>query len=418
MSLMMNPFPQSEISIDTLESVKARLQQLQESILHFLRSINPESTPSTASWTELHSKFNVLIARYLNLANILNSPHSSRLQSYTVFPNEPPATDQNVQNLSVLLRTKLFPELEQDDEDRIAQGAALLGLPTGSGGTPVDERRTLAALKLKVMLHDALCKAADEIFEGQLDQVNTRMRFEADVEDDLNSPASKATPSTNDQPTTTIASRPISDDNFFQNDLQLLGIINGQQANIQYVDDWGRDRSSIVPGLKGSLSVAGDETIHNAATITDGVNALSDTLFDENQSELEDVYERLDREISARQALMNSGGIDDFSDMDDTDSLVEEEYEEEEEKEIKKDSRTDEPLDTFTGPAAPGHGDNDDGVADGDTFMEVDTKDGDALDNIDQSSQMALNSKVDFNNGDEDNASSADDDEGDMEEVV
>jgi len=46
----MNVFPQTEINIEALENVKTRLFQLQESILFFLRSINPETTPSTVSW--------------------------------------------------------------------------------------------------------------------------------------------------------------------------------------------------------------------------------------------------------------------------------------------------------------------------------------------------------------------------------
>jgi hypothetical protein len=43
-------FPQTEINIEALESVKTRLFQLQESILFFLRSINPEATPGTVQW--------------------------------------------------------------------------------------------------------------------------------------------------------------------------------------------------------------------------------------------------------------------------------------------------------------------------------------------------------------------------------
>jgi hypothetical protein len=63
------------------------------------------------------------------LTNILNNPQLTlQPRDYTVFPYEPPANDQQVQNLSVLLRTKLFPELEQADEERIKEGT-ILGLP-------------------------------------------------------------------------------------------------------------------------------------------------------------------------------------------------------------------------------------------------------------------------------------------------
>ncbi|KAG0220912.1 mediator of RNA polymerase II transcription complex subunit 8-domain-containing protein [Mortierella sp. GBAus27b] len=179
---MNSTFPQTEINIEALENVKTRLYQLQESILFFLRSINPEATPGTVQWTELHSKFNVLIAKYLHLTNLLNDPHNNLLQSYTVFPNETPGNDQQVQNLSVLLRTKLFPELEQEMEDRVKDGA-IPGLTANTGNT-AEERKVLQALKLRVMMHDSLCRTADEIFENQKDMVDTKIRYESDGEED------------------------------------------------------------------------------------------------------------------------------------------------------------------------------------------------------------------------------------------
>ncbi|KAF9359437.1 hypothetical protein BGX26_012337 [Mortierella sp. AD094] len=179
---MNTTFPQTEINVEALENVKTRLFQLQESIVFFLRSINPDIIPGTVSWTELHSKFNVLIAKYLHLTNLVNDPHNTLLQSYTVFPNEAPANDQHVQNLSVLLRTKLFPELEQEAEDRISDGS-IPGL-VNSSGSAAEDRRILQALKLKVTMHDALCQAADEILENQRDMVHVKMRYESDDDGD------------------------------------------------------------------------------------------------------------------------------------------------------------------------------------------------------------------------------------------
>ncbi|KAF9130424.1 hypothetical protein BGW39_003114, partial [Mortierella sp. 14UC] len=187
-------------TLDYLESVKTRLSQLQESIHFFLRSINPETTPGTVAWTELHSKFNVLIAKYLHLTNILNDPRIAfNPRNYTVFPFEPPANDQQVQNLSVLLRTKLFPELEQADEERIKEGT-IPGLPAlppspapnravnpAGVNTPVgtaDEKKQWNAYKLKVMMHDELCRKADGIFEQQRDMVHTKVRYESDDGDE------------------------------------------------------------------------------------------------------------------------------------------------------------------------------------------------------------------------------------------
>jgi len=84
-------------------------------------------------------------------------------QDFTVFPFEPPANDQHVQNLSVLLRTKLFPELEQAEEERTREGT-IPGLPVlppsnvpvggvapGSLNTPIgtaDEKKQWNAYKV------------------------------------------------------------------------------------------------------------------------------------------------------------------------------------------------------------------------------------------------------------------------------
>lgn len=88
----------------------------------------------------------MLIAKYLHLSNLLNDPHNTLLQSYTVFPNESPANDQQVQNLSVLLRTKLFPELEQAMEDRTKDG--VIPSLTANGGSAAEERKVLQAFKV------------------------------------------------------------------------------------------------------------------------------------------------------------------------------------------------------------------------------------------------------------------------------
>ncbi|KAF9973927.1 hypothetical protein BGZ73_002796 [Actinomortierella ambigua] len=170
-----------EVNVAALENVRTRLVQLQESILYFLRSINPDA-PSTVSWPDLHSKFNVLIAKYLQLTNILADPTNegrpTPLKHYTVYPHETPLTDQQVQHLSVLLRTKLTPEVEKEDEERLRE-AHIPGLIQQIGH---DERKTLAALRLNIAMHDAVCRKALEFFEEQRLEVMTRVRYESDDE--------------------------------------------------------------------------------------------------------------------------------------------------------------------------------------------------------------------------------------------
>ncbi|KAG0343927.1 hypothetical protein BG004_004893 [Podila humilis] len=173
-------FQQPNINLDVLENVRTRLNQLQESIFYFLQTINPQLPTPPASWPEFHSKFNVLIAKYVHLTNLLNGPHSTPLQAYTIFPHETPEDTQQVNNLSILLRTKLIPELEVEDEENTKTGD-IPGLATTSPipGTG-EERRILAAIKLRISMHDALCAAADEIFENQKDTINPRARYELD----------------------------------------------------------------------------------------------------------------------------------------------------------------------------------------------------------------------------------------------
>ncbi|KAG0260229.1 hypothetical protein BG011_002060 [Mortierella polycephala] len=302
---MSTTFPQTEINLEALENVRTRLFQLQESILFFLRSINPETTPGTVSWTELHSKFNVLIAKYLHLTNILNDPHSTLLQSYIVFPNESPANDQQVQNLSVLLRTKLFPELQQDVEDRTRDGD-VPGLTTPStttttgpgaggganasapiGGTP-EERRVLAALKLKVTMHDALCQAADEIFENQRDMVHTKVRYESDDEDEVDNNADAKQQQVDENNNTPAAGtrigktdgnhRHMANDILQVDDFAIGASSSLSNGSVRYIDDWGGVLNDV--GGFGSM----EENV-NEDTDGDGQEELDDKYFEMRRQE-------------------------------------------------------------------------------------------------------------------------------------
>ncbi|KAG0006838.1 hypothetical protein BGZ65_003087 [Modicella reniformis] len=244
-------FPQSEINIEALENVKTRLFQLQESILFFLR-------------TELHSKFNVLIAKYLHLTNLLNDPHNTLLQSYIVFPNEPPANDQQVQNLSVLLRTKLFPELEQEVDDRIKEGS-IPGLAT-NGGNTAEERRILQALKVRIMMHDTLCRSADEIFENQRDTVDTKFRYESDGDgEDENTREAAPNTSTTESTATdgvvaggklkTSSAANKDKTNILPLDDFAIKASDNASSSVRYMSDWG----GTLHDIDGYGSEAGDE---------------------------------------------------------------------------------------------------------------------------------------------------------------
>ncbi|KAF9954444.1 hypothetical protein BGZ72_004581 [Mortierella alpina] len=304
-------FPQTEINIEALENVKTRLYQLQESILFFLRSINPDTTPGTVSWTELHSKFNVLIAKYLHLTNILNDPHSTLLQSYTVFPNEPPANDQQAQNLGVLLRTKLFPELQQDLDDRTKEGfvPGLESNAAGSGTT--EERKILAALKLKSMMHDALCRSADEIFENQRDLVHTKVRYESDEEGDNVSENSTALPGAKSKNKSSNKQKTQTDDILQVDDFTLGAPPNGSSNNncVRYMDDW----SGIL------TDVDGDNLAVEEAHGDDDTEELDDQYFEmRRQDTAEDSDDEGDDAFSENESAISESntGSEDENDME------------------------------------------------------------------------------------------------------
>ncbi|KAG0055249.1 hypothetical protein BGZ83_009181 [Gryganskiella cystojenkinii] len=356
----MEAFPRSEINIEVLENVKTRLFQLQESILFFLRSINPETTPSTVSWTELHSKFNVLIAKYLHLTNMLNAPLGNDLPSFTVFPNETPATDQQVQNLSVLLRTKLFPELEQEDEERTKEGGAMLPDSLKNHLAPqtgIDERRVLAVLKLKVALHDAVCHAADEIFENQRDMVHSRVRYESDEEENQT-----------ESPSSTRKKAKTHNDEVLQlDDFTSLD-------RIRYMSDWGgtlRDVDGLDPMASAIVS----------STVIDGAK---DDLQQQQQTAEDDLDDQ--RELAyfeeLRRRLQAQAETDDEMDTDDIVMEEEDGYDSVfEDDESENESRP--PVNTAAVPTNGGvtslRGNNDDGKGeedeedeeDEDAFMEV-----------------------------------------------
>ncbi|KAG0322966.1 hypothetical protein BGZ97_001878 [Linnemannia gamsii] len=349
--------------MDYLESVKTRLVQLQESIHFFLRSINPETTPGTVSWTELHSKFNVLIAKYLHLTNILNNPQLTlQPRDYTVFPYEPPANDQQVQNLSVLLRTKLFPELEQADEERIKEGT-ILGLPVLPPspapvravnpnllnlpvGTP-EEKKQWNAYKLKVAMHDDLCKKADMMFEQQRDMVHTKVRYESDDEEEddeeeveVGAENGGGTKRERDGPGATGAGSN-KKAKVETNSLATDEFLGGSSTSVRYVDEW----AGALNDVDGYSSGADDQS-------GEGAGAEVDDVFD-------DSYFEARRREGALSDDDDDGDDDNNNDDDDDD---EGESSEEELESLQNDGRAEQNLD---------NGIEEDDDDDEDALMEV-----------------------------------------------
>ncbi|KAI8325881.1 hypothetical protein GQ54DRAFT_254048 [Martensiomyces pterosporus] len=109
-------------NIGELETLRGQLQQLQESFSTVIEETRPTpDNPNIAPWPVLLSKFNILAARYATLSQAVNRAHASLLKQTVVAPQRQLQSDHEQQILSVLLRTKLAPEIEREEEAIRAQ---------------------------------------------------------------------------------------------------------------------------------------------------------------------------------------------------------------------------------------------------------------------------------------------------------
>ncbi|KAJ2845496.1 hypothetical protein GGI22_006536 [Coemansia erecta] len=72
-------------------------------------------------WPDLLSKFNVLAAKYTVLSQAVSNKHAHMLKEMAVAPKTRPGNIHEQNILSVLLRTKLAPEIEEEEEAIWAQ---------------------------------------------------------------------------------------------------------------------------------------------------------------------------------------------------------------------------------------------------------------------------------------------------------
>ncbi|KAJ2743799.1 hypothetical protein GGI20_003471 [Coemansia sp. BCRC 34301] len=104
-------------NIAELEMLRRQLQQLHESFSAVIEDTRPTpDNPSLISWPDLLSKFNVLAAKYAVLNQAVNKKHAGLLREMAVAPKTRPSGIHEQNILSVLLRTKLAPEIEKEEE--------------------------------------------------------------------------------------------------------------------------------------------------------------------------------------------------------------------------------------------------------------------------------------------------------------
>ncbi|KAJ2003466.1 hypothetical protein GGI04_000527 [Coemansia thaxteri] len=104
-------------NIAELEMLRRQLQQLHESFAVVIDETRPTpDNPALVSWPDLLSKFNVLAAKYAMLNQAVNKKHASLLKEMAVAPKTRPSGIHEQNILLVLLRTKLAPEIEHEEE--------------------------------------------------------------------------------------------------------------------------------------------------------------------------------------------------------------------------------------------------------------------------------------------------------------
>ncbi|KAI9476870.1 hypothetical protein LPJ78_000214 [Coemansia sp. RSA 989] len=112
----------SDAHIVELETLRRQLQQLHELFAVVIDETRPTSdNPHVMPWPELLSKFNVLAGKYAILSHTVGQKHARLLKELSVVPQTRPGDIHEQNILSVLLRTKLAPEIEKEEEEVWAQ---------------------------------------------------------------------------------------------------------------------------------------------------------------------------------------------------------------------------------------------------------------------------------------------------------
>ncbi|KAJ2780814.1 hypothetical protein H4R18_003230 [Coemansia javaensis] len=112
----------SDAQITELETLRRQLQQLHELFGALIDETRPTAdNPAVMAWPELLSKFNVLASKYAVLSQTVGHKSAALLRELAVVPQARPNGIQEQSILGVLLRTKLAPEIEHEEDQIRAQ---------------------------------------------------------------------------------------------------------------------------------------------------------------------------------------------------------------------------------------------------------------------------------------------------------
>ncbi|KAJ1736019.1 hypothetical protein LPJ61_000236 [Coemansia biformis] len=112
----------SDAQIAELETLRRQLQQLHELFAVVIGETRPTpDNPGIVPWPELLSKFNVLASKYEVLSRTVGQKSATLLKEMAVVPQTRPSGIHEQNIMAVLLRTKLAPEIEKEEEAIWAQ---------------------------------------------------------------------------------------------------------------------------------------------------------------------------------------------------------------------------------------------------------------------------------------------------------
>ncbi|KAJ2335435.1 hypothetical protein GGI00_001359 [Coemansia sp. RSA 2681] len=187
-------------NIAELEMLRRQLQQLHESFSAVIDETRPTpDNPVLISWPDLLSKFNVLAAKYAVLNQAVNKKHAGLLREMAVAPKTRPSGIHEQNILSVLLRTKLAPEIEQEEELIWADiGAEMQHDKKLDWSARADMHESLAitAMNSFLYLQKKHAETVDSLLQGMLDaeshhQRSVALEAERDGEAELRTAAEK-----------------------------------------------------------------------------------------------------------------------------------------------------------------------------------------------------------------------------------
>ncbi|KAF7726631.1 hypothetical protein EC973_008595 [Apophysomyces ossiformis] len=102
-------------TIQELEALRGKLSSLQETLVTQIAYIKEPKYPLT--WPDLLNKFNMLTAKFASLSedfySYTETGSNATLPKLMLHPYIPTASEQETNILSILLRTKLIPDIER-----------------------------------------------------------------------------------------------------------------------------------------------------------------------------------------------------------------------------------------------------------------------------------------------------------------